>query len=77
MATIFNQPQVDASGSQTNKILSPRLVSAEIGLSTATIWRMRRAGMFPDPIQLSPGRVGYRATAIQQWLQEREAKGRG
>ena len=39
-----------------------------------TIWRMVRAGCFPAPIQLSPARRGWRESAIEAWLSERERR---
>ncbi len=34
---------------------------------------MVREGRFPAPIQLTPARIGWRWSAIQLWLDEREA----
>jgi prophage regulatory protein len=42
-----------------------------LGLSEATILRMRRRGQFPQPIRLSPGRVGWRERDIVAWLDAR------
>ena len=40
-------------------------------LTRVTRWRMRRKGMFPQPVKLSEGRVGYPKNLIDQWIQER------
>ena len=62
---------------QTLSILSPKQLVEIIGLSSATLWRMRQRGELPEPIKLSPGRVGWRASDIEAWLASRaEAAGR-
>jgi len=55
-------------------ILSPRRLSEITGLAPATIWRMRRRGDLPEPIRLSPGRVGWPEDVIRTWLAERAAE---
>lgn len=42
------------------------------GLSLTTIWRLQKAGQFPPRVQLSPGRVGVPASAVEEWLNSRE-----
>lgn len=54
-------------------ILSPKDTYKLTSLSGATIWRLRRQGQFPEPIRLSPGRMGWRRTDVELWLNEREA----
>lgn len=41
-------------------------------LSKATIYRLLRAGRFPDPVKLSRRSVGWEKAAIDQWLDARE-----
>lgn len=53
------------------RILRPRELSRHIGLSLATLWRLRRRGELPEPIRLSPGCVGWRASEVETWLQAR------
>ena len=59
-----------------SRIYRPRELAALIGVSTATIWRMRRRGEFPEPIRLSPGTCGWSAAVIEQWLATRAEAGR-
>jgi prophage regulatory protein len=61
--------------SQSLDVLSPRVVEARLGIDQTTIWRMRRRHEFPEPIQLSPGRVGYRRADIEAWLTARGTSG--
>ena len=48
-------------------------VQARVGLSTTTIWRLRRAGHFPQPVQISSGSVAWVRHEIDDWLAERIA----
>jgi prophage regulatory protein len=56
------------------RILRQPDVLARVGLSAPTLWRMRRRGEFPEPVQLSPGTVGYLEDEIDQWLADRKAE---
>lgn len=59
------------------EILSPRELRETLGdLSPTTVWRMRRRGEFPEPIRLSPGRVGYRRADVAAWLEQRSGGNR-
>jgi predicted DNA-binding transcriptional regulator AlpA len=51
-------------------ILRFREVCDLVKLSRSTIWRLRRdqASGFPDPIQLSPGLIGWRREDIVKSL---------
>lgn len=44
---------------------------ALLNLSRTTIWRMRRAGLFPQPIRLSANAVGWPAHVIDEWIAQR------
>jgi predicted DNA-binding transcriptional regulator AlpA len=55
-----------------HEILSEREVSRWLGVSEPTLFRHRRDGTGPKFIQLSERRIGYRRSAIEGWLQERE-----
>jgi prophage regulatory protein len=57
------------------KVLSQRDVCAATSLSFVTIWRLRRAGTFPQPIRLSAGRIGWRSDEVEAWLAERAVVG--
>lgn len=65
----------DTAPSQTLDVLSPRVVEARLGIDSTTIWRMRRRNEFPQPIRLSPGRVGYRRADIEAWIASRGSRG--
>jgi len=55
----------------SDRIIRPRELAERIGLSLATIWRLRRRGDLPEPIRLSPGCVGWRTSDIDAWLANR------
>jgi prophage regulatory protein len=58
--------------SAVKRILSPQEVIELTGLSSATLWRLRRRKELPEPIRLSPGRIGWRESDIERWLDARE-----
>jgi len=43
-----------------------------VPLSRATIWRMEKAGTFPQRVHLSRGTVGWRMSEVQAWLDSRQ-----
>jgi len=53
-------------------IRKPELFS-KIGLSDATIWRMEKAGRFPQRIQLGGNSVGWFDDEIEMWLSKKAA----
>jgi prophage regulatory protein len=56
-------------------LLNRKQVAKQTGLSPATIDRMRKAGAFPRPLQISPRRVAWPAGSIHEWLGSREHAG--
>lgn len=53
------------------RILDKTAVRQMTSLSMPTLWRMERAGRFPQRVRLSGGRVGWFATEVEEWLQNR------
>ena len=41
------------------------------GTSRTTRWRLEREGLFPKRLQISSGAVGWLASELQAWIQER------
>ena len=64
------------SVSDLNMLAWPE-VHALVPLSRATIWSLRRRDLFPQPVQISPGRIAWRENDIRQWLLERAGKTNG
>jgi prophage regulatory protein len=52
-------------------ILRLPAVLAATGVSRVSIWRWAKAGTFPRPVRLGARAVGWRASDVQQWLEER------
>jgi prophage regulatory protein len=46
-------------------------VVAAVGLSASTIWRLRRRGAFPAPVQIGPNSVAWRVPDIAAWIETR------
>lgn len=58
----------------TERILRlPELIHI-VGLSTSSIWRKELTGDFPKRIKLGPRAVGWLASEIEAWLQNRHKK---
>jgi prophage regulatory protein len=55
------------------RLLRASVVADRVGLSIPTLWRLRRAGNFPQPIRLSPGAVAFRESDIEAWIEQRAA----
>ena len=51
--------------------LSIKQVAAILGVSVTTVWRMRRRGEFPNPVQLSHGCVRFLEKDVAEWIEAR------
>ena len=65
----------ELAGSQqqprSDRILRDAEVRNRTGLSRTTRWRLIKAGRFPAPLRLTEHAVGWRETAIDEWLTSR------
>ena len=46
-------------------------VEARTGLSRSTLYRLMRAGEFPEPLRVGPRAVRWVAGEVDEWLAER------
>ena len=51
-----------------------RAISARTGLARSTIYRYVQAGYFPRQRHLGPGRVGWLASEVRNWMATRPDK---
>lgn len=42
--------------------------------SKTTLWRERKAGRFPKPVKVSPGRVAYVREQVDAWTEAKIAE---
>lgn len=54
------------------RIMRPAEVFKAVGLSGATVWRLRRRGEFPSPVRLSANRIGWHEDAVNEWIASRQ-----
>lgn len=59
------------------EILKLPAVIQRTGLSRTTIYALIAQGRFPKQINISERSVGWVASEIEQWLEDRVASGRG
>ena len=53
-----------------NAFMNEKAVITATSLSRTAIHRKRLAGEFPEPEEISDGRVGYRVRDIKDWLDD-------
>lgn len=58
-----------------DRILRIIEVLDHVGVSSATLYRWCGDGLFPRPVKLGPNSVGWRESAVREWLASREPAG--
>lgn len=59
-----------------DSILRPREVAARLGISRVTLYRKRAADTtFPLPVDTGAGKLGYRESELQAWIDSRPRVG--
>lgn len=58
----------------SDRLLDLNEVRRLIPVSRTSMWKWRRQGLFPRPVQLPGSRVAWRASDIQKWITERPAQ---
>jgi predicted DNA-binding transcriptional regulator AlpA len=53
------------------ELVSAKDIRAALGISASTLHRLRRAGRFPEPVPISPGRVAWKRAAVERWIADR------
>ncbi len=57
--------------SEITRLLRISEVEHRTGLSRTTIWRRRRAGLFPNPVAIGNALLGWYEHEIQEWIEAR------
>jgi prophage regulatory protein len=52
-----------------DRFCSPRETSRIVNLSRTTLWRQVCAGAFPAPVRISPGRIAWRRSDLERWIE--------
>lgn len=60
-----------AAADPTDRLLPWTKVRDLTGISRTTAWRLQKAGDFPPPVVISPGRVGWRESELEAWKASR------
>ena len=55
----------------TDRLLRLREVQTLTALGRSTVYRLMRAGSFPEPLQIGPRAVRWRESEIDAWLAAR------
>jgi prophage regulatory protein len=53
-------------------LIREKELSQRLGISSATLSRWERSGLFPKRIKVGKRMVGWRCSAVDQWLSEQE-----
>lgn len=72
--------QKEMNDRMTDEFLTPKQVHADYGFSPQMLANWRWMGLGPSYIKTTPGRAGrikYRRSAIEQWLDEQTVSTRG
>lgn len=57
------------------KIIRTKELSEMLSISRSTIYRLRRKGDFPEPIQLKTKIIGWEVKSIEGWLESLKKRG--
>jgi prophage regulatory protein len=57
----------------TGYVRQSQLILGILPFSSATLWRMVKAGTFPRPVKLSPRVSAWKIEAVRSWMQARDA----
>lgn len=55
----------------TKLFIRSSALSKTLDISESTLWRWRKAGLIPKPMNLGPRIVGWRIDDIQDWLDKK------
>ena len=74
MDDLFGRVGQVAAAPINEEIWNARAIAARTGLARSTIYRYVQAGYFPRQRHLGPGRVGWLASEVRNWMATRPDK---
>jgi len=63
---------LEARTTSGTRVLSQQAVLERVPVSRTTLWRMERAGLFPQRIRVSANRVGWIEADVDAWVDGRK-----
>ncbi len=69
---IRNTPEATDFFSAIGFIRQSQLIPAIVPFSSATLWRMVKAGSFPSPVKLSQRVTAWRVEEVRAWMHSRQ-----
>lgn len=63
------------TGGPQDRLLPWDRVRDVTGLSRSTAWRLQQVGDFPEPVRISPNRVGWWESELTAWKATRTVRG--
>ncbi|MBU1345316.1 MAG: AlpA family phage regulatory protein [Alphaproteobacteria bacterium] len=63
------------TGGPEDRLLPWDRVRDVTGLSRSTAWRLQQVGDFPEPVRISPNRVGWWESELTAWKATRTVRG--
>ena len=55
------------------KLYRPNEVCARLGIRRPTLWRWRKAGIFPPAVKLGPNTIAWAESTLEEWERTRPA----
>jgi predicted DNA-binding transcriptional regulator AlpA len=72
--TILNSSEAHSSGlPSTGYVRQAQLIPHILPLSPATLWRLVKAGKFPQPIKLSERCTAWRVEDVRGWMESKNS----
>ncbi len=65
------QPSMPSVLPETGFVRQSQLVPDVLPFSSATLWRLVKAGKFPSPVRLSDRITAWRIEDVRAWMQAR------
>ncbi len=61
--------------SPQDRLLTTQEVVAMVGMHRVTLYRLRKAGLFPEPVRAGMSAIRYKLSDIERWIDSRPPVG--